>query len=316
MIDAFAHLYPPAYMERLDALPVQLPVFVHDAPSHTDVTFRIEELDRFEIEKQAVALGTPAFDELFAPEQLEKACELARIGNDGIAESVVRFPGRLIGVATLPLVGGRSVDAALVELGRAVKQLSCSAVQLYTSAAGKPLDSPESLPLLARIAEFDIPILLHPVGGNDSVLARDYMLWLTFGWPFETSLATTRLAYAGIFEKFPRLKILTHHLGAFIPFMAERIKGVNFTLERAEGIRLAEPILTTLKRFYGDTAVNGYGPALNAGYEFFGADHILFGTDYPFVPIASQQQAVVDWEITAEDKSKILDGNARRLFQL
>lgn len=157
-------------------------------------------------------------------------------------------------------------------------------------------------------------VLLHPTGGMDNPLAHDYLLWLTFGWPFETSLVMLRLVYAGLFQRFPKLKILTHHSGAFIPFMAERIKGVNWTLERNSSAKLAEPVLQSLKRFYGDTAVNGYALALEGGHTFFGADHILFGTDYPYVPITPQRDAVVKWDLPSYERAKIMKMNAKRLY--
>ncbi|HZQ05391.1 MAG TPA: amidohydrolase family protein [Anaerolineae bacterium] len=316
MIDAFAHLYPPAYMQRLQALPVRLPIFVHAAPSHTDANFRIGELDRYEIEMQAIALGTPSYDELYTQEQIAQAAELTCIGNDGIAEAVAHYPHRLIGVATLPLVDSENIEPAMEELERAVKQLQFKAVQLYTRVGDKGLDDARFAPLLERIVEYDIPILLHPTGGADNPLAREYMLWLTFGWPFETSLVMLRLVYSGVMEKFPQLKILTHHIGAFIPLMAERIKGVTFTLDKAEGTQQVGSVLPILKRFYGDTAVNGYMPALRAGYEFFGGEHVLFGTDYPFVPIAPQRESIVNWELPEQDKLNIMDANARKLFKI
>ena len=108
---------------------------------------------------------------------------------------VAKHPTRFIGVATLPLVSPTAVDAALEELERAIGQLHLKAVQLYTRCAGKPIDLPEFFPLYRKIVEYDIPILLHPTGGSDNAAARDYLLWLTFGWPFETCVAMSRLVY-------------------------------------------------------------------------------------------------------------------------
>ncbi len=313
MIDAFAHFYPSVFLERLFQLDVTLPVFVQRAPSHCDLDFRIAELDRNAVERQVICLGTPAFDDLFPAEASAAASELARIGNDGIAEIAARYPQRFTAVATLPLVGIPSLDAALDELERTIA-LGFKGVQLYTRVGNVGVDDPAFAVLWERIAAHNLPVLLHPTGGSDNPLARDYLLWLTFGWPLETSLMMLRLVYGGLYERFPSLKILTHHLGAFVPVTAERIKGVNFTLERSTGTARPEPLLTSLKRFYGDTTVNGFPPALNAGYEFFGADHVLFATDYPYVPMTPQCRAVRAWNLAAADKEKILDTNARQFF--
>lgn len=314
MIDAFAHFYPPEFMTRLFALNVSLPVFVQRTPAFESESFRIEELDRNEIEKQVVALGTPAFDDLFGRHERAEAAELARIGNDGIAELVARHSNRFIGATTLPLIDADDLESALDELERTAANPHIKAVQLYTRVGNVGVDDARFAPLWEKIAAHDLTVLLHPTGGMDNPLAHDYLLWLTFGWPYETSLVMLRLVYGGLFQRHPNLKVLTHHLGAFIPLMAARVQGVNFTLERTGGVKLDEPLHDSLKRFYGDTAVNGYAPALNAGYEFFGAEHVLFGTDYPYVPIAPQKNAVVGWEMAAADKDKILEGNARRLF--
>jgi aminocarboxymuconate-semialdehyde decarboxylase len=315
MIDAFAHFYPPRYMDRLFGLGVALPVFVQRTPAFESASFRLEELDRNEIATQVVALGTPAFDDLFGVFGSDSALELARVGNDGIAELVARHPHRFIGALTLPLLEEGDLELALGELERYAAMPEMRAIQLYTRVNNVGVDDARFDILWERIAALDLTVLLHPTGGADNPLARDYLLWLTFGWPLDTSLVMVRLAYSGLFQRHPNLRILTHHLGAFIPLMAARIQGVQFTVERTGSAALQEPLLETLRRFYGDTTVNGYYPALNAGREFFGVEHILFGTDYPYVPIAPQKNAVLSWELAEADRQKILEGNARGLFE-
>jgi aminocarboxymuconate-semialdehyde decarboxylase len=314
MIDAFAHFYSPAYMERLFALNVALPVFVQRTPAFESASFRIDELDRHEIGRQVVALGTPAFDDLFGARDGEKAGELARIGNDGIGELAAQYPDRFVGAITLPLVDANALDGAMRELERARSLPGVRAVQLYTRVGETGVDDARFEPLWESIGAHGMTVLLHPTGGADNPLARDYMLWLTFGWPLETSVTMLRLVYGGLFQRYPALKILTHHLGAFLPLMAARVAGVNYTLERAGLVSLAEPLGDSLRRFYGDTAVNGFAPALAAGLEFFGAEHVLFGTDYPYVPLAPQCAAMRAWELTEGEREKIVGGNARRLF--
>ena len=316
IVDAFTHIYPAEYVKYIQRLDRPLPVFFQDAPHFVEAEAKLAEMDRNNIDVQVLALGTPAFDELFGPDQAGGARDAARTANDGIAAVVAKHPDRFVGVATLPLVGPASLDAALDEFDRAVRHLHMKGVQLYTNVAGAPLDRAEFLPLYEKAVEYDLPILLHPTGGQDNPQARDYLLWLTFGWPFETSLAMARLAYSGVLERFPQLKILTHHLGAFVPHTAERIKGVTCTLERTSGWKLPRPILTYFKQFYGDTAVNGHRPALDSGYEFFGASHILFATDYPFVSVAPTLKSILEWELPEDEKALILGGNARSLFRL
>ena len=313
VIDAFAHLYPPAYLRHLQGRDRPLPVFVQDTPAHTAGPFRVAELDRQGLDQQVLALGTPAFDDLFGTDQTA-ANEAARVANDSLAEVVAKHPDRLIGAATLPLLTPEDCEPALAELERVLSTLPLRAVQLYTTHSGLPLDHPGLGPLFAQLAEAGLPILLHPTGGHYRGLTGDYLLWLTFGWPFETTLAMARLVYAGVLERWPQLMIVTHHLGAFVPSMAARITGVTATLARTKGWSLPEPVLAYFRRFYADTAVNGFLPALAAGREFFGAEHVLFGSDYPFVPIELSLRPVLDWDLPQPEKRLILGGNAQRLF--
>lgn len=310
VIDAFTHIYPKGYLDYLRRL--NLPTRVEDFPKLCDIQAKIEDMDRHRIHRQVLTLSTPALN-LFAPGQAREAREAARIANDGIAEVVARHPERFIGVATLPMT---RVDDALEEFERAAGPLGLKGVQIFSHVNETPIDDPRFFPLYDRIAARDVPVLLHPVGGDYNERTRDYMLWLMIGWPFETSVAMARLVYSGVLEKYPRLKIVTHHLGAFVPYLAGRIADISRTLERSGGVRLSAPALAYFKQFYGDTAVHGHKAALAEGYDFFGPDRILFGSDYPFVSLQETVESVAAWDLTSQDREKILGGNARKLFKV
>jgi len=310
VIDAFTHIYPQGYLDFLRRL--NLSTRVEDFPKLCDVQAKIDDMDRHQIHRQVLTLSTPALN-MFGPAETKQAREAARIANDGIAEVTTRRPERFIGVATLPMM---DVDDALSEFDRATGSLGLKGVQIFSHVNERPIDDPRFFPLYDRIVERDVPILLHPVGGDYNERTRDYMLWLMIGWPFETSVAMARLVYSGVLEKYPRLKIVTHHLGAFIPYLASRIADVSRTLEKSGGSRLHSPALTYFKQFYGDTAVHGHKAALAEGYDFFGPDRILFGSDYPFVPLEETVESVGAWNLSAEDREKILGGNARTLFKV
>ena len=93
---------------------------------------------------------------------------------------------------------------------------------MYTNVAGKPLDSPEFLPFFEEAARRDIPIWIHPARGADfpdylTETKSKYEIWWTFGWPYETSAAMSRIVFSGMFDRHPKLKIVTHHMGGMIP---------------------------------------------------------------------------------------------------
>jgi aminocarboxymuconate-semialdehyde decarboxylase len=173
---------------------------------------------------QIINTANPPVEAMAGPEE---ALELSRIANDEMAELVSRMPDRFIGAAAcIPM---NHVEGALAELDRATQQLGMKAVQIYTQVKGRPLDDPEFTPVFDRIAALALPILLHPVRGPEHA---DYTteqqsrfdIWRVFGWLYDTVAAMTRLTFSGIFDRHPDIKIVTHHLGGFVPYATERIR--------------------------------------------------------------------------------------------
>src|SRR4030095_1832833 len=113
---------------------------------------------------------------------------------------------------------------------RAIDHLGATGVQIFTNVGGRPLDLPEYRPIFARMAEQALPIWLHParpatVADYAGEARSKYDLWWAFGWPYETSLAMGRLVFPGLSDRPPDLVVITHHLGAMIPFCAGRLGG-------------------------------------------------------------------------------------------
>jgi len=332
-LDIFNHIFPRAYYDRmLKVLPdgKDMHKRVREIPSIVDLGERFRIMDRFDDYAQVISLGSPPI-EAFGPPAL--SCDMARLANDGMAELVSRHPDRFPGfVASLPM---NNPDAAVVEIDRAIDALGATGVQIYTNVAGRPLDLPEYRPIFARMAERDLPIWMHPArpaGFADYAgeARSKFDIWWAFGWPYETSAAMARLVFSGIFDRHPGLKIITHHMGAMIPFCAGRVGGGLDQLgsrtddpdDMAALGRLSKRPIDYFKMFYGDTALFGAWHAMESGLAFFGADHILFGTDMPFDPeqgpgfIRDTIAAMERMRATPEEKAAIYAGNAKRLLKL
>jgi len=152
----------------------------------------------------------------------------------------------------------------------------------------------------------------------------------TLAWPFDTSLAMARLVYGGVFERHPDIKFVTHHMGGMIPYFASRIDAfsrstapayAHLGIGESSGPQLTGPVIDHFRRFYNDSISNGSVEALAMARAFFGADHILFGTDFPFGPedgswALDELRAVREADLTHEDRENILHGNAERLLGL
>ena len=332
-IDIFPHIYPRRFAERIANLSgpaLEMKKRFREIPALTDLELRFRIMDRFGDYVQVLTLASPPIELLGAPPDTP---ELARLANDGMAELVATYPGRFPAfVASLPM---NNPDAALDEIDRATRELGATGVQIFSNVNGRPLDEPEFRPLFDRMAQLHLPIWLHPARGSrfadyQTEKRSRYDLWWVFGWPYETTIAMGRLVFAGIFDRHPDILIITHHTGGMLPFFEGRAgAGLDQLGSRTDDPddalalgRIRRRPLDYFRMFYGDTALFGSRPGLECGVAFFGADRLLFGTDMPFDPekgpgfIRETIRSIEEMDISAEDKMKIYQGNARRLLKL
>jgi len=328
-IDIYTHVMPERYKKALykyaDKFATEKKV-QDKRPVLTDREARFRILDQFEDVVQVLSVTMPPVEEVVGPEE---AAELARIANDEMAEMVAKYPQKYIAaIANLPM---SNVDAALKEAERTIKKLGFKGIQIYTRVNGKPLSSDELMPLYKLMSGFDLPIWIHPMRSSSQAdytteTVSYHQIFSIFGWPYETTLAMTRLVFAGIFEKFPTIKFITHHCGGMIPYFADRIVvHYNNGLER-----LGQKFFPGLKKqpieyyrmFYNDTALNGCTSGLMCGYDFFGEDHLLFGSDMPYdvengaIAIRQTIEAIEGMNIPGSSKKKIYEANAKNLLHL
>ena len=320
MIDIFTHILPPKYREALERLAAIRRISLSRAeslqrsnPALLDVNLRLKVMSEFPDIMQVLTMVGPPLE---AIAKTDDAVDLAKIANDEMAELVARHPDKFVAVATLPM---NNMDAALKEVDRAIIDLKLRGVQIFTSINGKPLDSLEFLPLYQKMAQFDLPIWIHPLKemrepDYPGEQGSKYGLAAVLGWPHATSLAVTRLAASGVMEKYPKLKFITHHDGGTFPYLAGRIQNSPFKYEN-----LTRPITDSLRLFYNDTAVQGNVPNLMCAYAFCGADHMLLGTDFPMATsnlVKETIHSVNEMTIPEAEKKKILVENARQILKL
>ncbi len=324
-IDIFCHIVPPGYKSALEKTigPVAM---VDVLQTMYDMEQRFRVMDQFEDVIQVLTVSLPPLEVI--PDK-HKSAALAKMANDEMAELIAKYPDRFVAaIACLPM---NDIDAALQETDRAIKDLKFRGVQIFTPTNDKPLDSPEFLPLYAKMAEYKLPVFIHPHRDGDYPDYRTekesrYSLNTLFGWIYETSAAMIRLTYSGIMEKYPDLRIITHHSGAMIPFLENRI--VDFAdfgeklLKTDIKHNLRKPVLDYLKMFYVDTAIYGNTPGLMCSYALYGPQHMVFATDFPYDIQGGLKHnkatiaAIEEMNISHSEKEMIFEGNARRLLHL
>ena len=336
-IDVYAHIITQKYLDMLYKHTRVKLSLIEATPTLSSLENRFRIMDKFDGLMQVLV---PAITPPELTEDPKLAEESARVHNDELAELVAKYPDRFAGaVGILPM---SDTETALRELDRAVNELRLRGIVLTTplyapsegqsqSMVTKAVDSPELMPIYEKMAEYNLPIWLHPfrehtVPDYTSETKSKHQIWQVFGWPYETTAAMTRLVFSGILEKYPNLKFITHHAGAMIPFLEQRIAVSYDNAEMRLGASytkgLAKSPLEYFRMFYADTAIGGSTPGLMCAYAFFGAQRLLFGTDMPFdnqIGYRSTNRTIesIDrMDIPPEDKAAIYEGNAKKLLRL
>ncbi len=327
LIDIYTHIFPGNFFDQMSkAAPrlenigkrMQAVVPVHNLDE------RFRQMDRYGDYKQLISLPNPPLEDIMDP---ETGTFLAGVANDAMAEECAQNPDRFVGFAAALCM--TDMDKAMEELHRSIKDLGAKGVQIFTNVNGQPLDQPGYLPLFDAMAEYDLPIWMHPARGAEMSDYRGedrgrYEMWWCFGWPYETSVAMTRLVYSGLFDRHPELKIITHHMGGMIPFFDGRVGpgmdvlGARTTDEDLSTIlpALKKPHAEYFKNFYADTAMFGATLGIECGMKFFGIGHTVFSTDFPFAPTAETIDAINSLELERQDLEALCSGNAERLLKL
>ena len=331
-VNVFNHILPASIYDELRRIaPNNMAVSAFKGlPELWDLDRHFSLMDEFGDYRQILSLSNPPIEMLGGPDITPK---FAQVCNEGLAALCRKHPERFPSfIASLPM---NNPDAAVREAEHCVRELGACGVQVFSNVLGTPLSAPQFHALFEQMAAMDLPVWIHPMRGPNHAdypteKTSEHEIWFTFGWPYETSAAVTRLIFAGIFDKLPGLKIITHHGGGMIPFYAEKIAlgfsqifdGEPGRNPAAEKAGLEKQPIEYYRMLYADTALNGSAAAARCSHAFFGTEHVLFATDAPFDSrggrhlVGSTIEAVEALEITPDERERIFSGNALSLLKL
>jgi uncharacterized protein len=334
-IDAFPHILPKELFERMVGAAETRPArtWLNGSRRHVglyDLDMRFSVMDRFGDYRQVLTLATPPIEQVATG---PSGRALAQLANDSLAALCAKYPDRFIGFAAgLPM---DDPDAAVVELDRAVGSLGALGAQIFTNMNGHALDEPRFDPLFAKLSALDRPIWVHGarsfiypefVGDEES----KYGLWLGLGWPYEMAMFMARLVLSGVLDRYPSLRFLTHHGGGMIPAFAQRVganpvgfQGPEHAPELEAFNRLQNsPVEYFQHNFFADTTVGAVARTIQTSIDFFGPEHVLFATDWPFGPATDTHEANIgptlraleELGLSPRDLALVLGENARNLL--
>ena len=275
---------------------------------------RIREMDEAGIDVQVLSHAAPATQRLDAA----TAVPLARRANDRLHETCRAHPGRFEGFAVLPTADPK---ASADELERCVDKLGFKGAMIHGLTNGVFLDDKRFWPIFERAEELDVPIYVHPAIPHPAVVEayykdylKDFPSLINAGWGFTVETATQgiRLVLSGVFDAYPRAKVILGHLGESLPFSLWRI---DYALSRP-GNKKTPFRDIFCEHFWITTSGNFSTPALLCSIMEMGVDRILFSVDYPFVDNPPGTKWANELPLCTEDREKILNGNAARLLRI
>jgi aminocarboxymuconate-semialdehyde decarboxylase len=329
-IDAYTHFMPSRMFKALvDSGYPDIGKRMREVPCIHDLDIRKKVIDTFPDYAQIISYAMPPL-EAFAKGDGAKVEEYARLINDEQAEICAKAPDHFRGWVGQGALG--AADAGVAEAKRAIG-MGALGVQIYTNVAGKPLDDPAYEPFFAAMEKLDKPIWLHPARGAGfsdyaSETKSKYEIWWTFGWSYETGAAMARLVFSRIMDKYPKLKIITHHFGGIVPMLEGRIGPGWDQLGARTSDEDLTLVLKSLKKrpldyfkhsFYADTATFSSKAGVDIGLSFYDHDKILFASDCPFDPEKGTMYTrdairfLEDVDLPKAEKEAIWHGNLERI---
>lgn len=330
-IDAYSHVLTQELLEDLSALDPGHDKHPPDLLFLENIDERVGHLDRLGVDKQVISQAEPRVWPAVDPDD-PAGLEVTRFGNDEIRRYADTYPDRFVPIGTVPFL----TDDYLDEARRCIEELDMAGIQIWSNIGGRSLDEDAFDAFWGTVDDLGVPVWIHPqIHHWHDFDPEDHWLYSMFGWPFDTTIAIARLVFNGVLDRHPNVRVVSHHLGGYIPYVEERMYSwVQTRREYAETehadaytgteaiASLSEPIESYFDRVYADTAVSSRERthALESGLAFFGEDNVLFGADLPFGEkggvgwMEKTIPTIENMDISETAKRKIFAENVERLI--
>ena len=278
---------------------------------------RIHDMDETGIDLQLLLLTSPGVQVFDAP----TGTALARSSNDQLAEAVRKYPTRFAGLAA---VAPQDPKAAAREIERAMTKLALKGVVVNSHVHGEYLDKQKFWDVFAAAEAHGAPIYIHPNTAPDNMISQFLEAGLDgaiYGFAVETGLHVLRLIVAGVFDRFPKLRIVIGHMGEALPFWLYRLDYMYRATLNSKRYPHWKPNRKLPSEYlreniYVTTSGVAWGPVIQFAQQVLGVDRVLYAMDYPFQFVAEEVAAVDAVPLSAADKKALFQTNAERVFAL
>ena len=278
---------------------------------------RLADMDATGIDRQVISLtapGTQVFDR-------DLGVAMATLANDQLADACRRHPDRFTG---LTAIAPQDPEGAAKEIERGAGDLGFKGVIINSHTGGEYLDAPRFWPILEAAEALDTPIYLHPNTPSRAMIQPLLEAGLDgaiYGFAVETGMHVLRMITAGVFDRFPRLKLVVGHLGEALPFWLYRLDYMHEATVRARRYEAMKPISRRPSDYLREnvwvtTSGMAWGPAIMFCREVLGPDRVLYAMDYPYQFVAGEVVTHDRLQLDTGEKRALFQTNAERVFGL
>ncbi len=270
---------------------------------------RLKVMDDNKVDMHLLSLTAPGVQMFDA----DTAVELVHLSNSRLAEACKKHPSRF---AMLASFAPQDPKRAVKEMERAVKELNCNGFIVNSHTANEYLDEKKFWPILEAAEALNKAIYIHPRAPSDGMAApfRNYRMdAAVWGYGMETGTHAVRLILGGVFDQFPKLKIVLGHMGEAVPFWLWRLDFMG-NPARGRSTQKLKPSEYFMNNFAITTSGVEDPVALRYCIEKIGAERIMWAIDYPYQPTTPAVHWIDEADIDPQHKEMICHGNAERIF--
>ena len=326
-LDTHAHWFPPEWVALLEreggnngvqmsrnengSLAMVMPgirLRANLTPPYIELALRLKMMDDARVDMHALSLTSPMV--YWAPPEF--GLKLSQVFNDSCAAAHLKYPGRFVGMAMLPM---QAPALAVEEAKRAAALPGVRGVYMATHVNGKNLDEKEFWPVYEQCEKLGLPIFLHPVAPVGKERMTKYHLGNFLGNPYESGIAAASLVFGGVMDAFPKLDVMLPHAGGSFPWLTGLMD--HGTTVRAECKHMTQPPSAYLRRFHYDTITHSDKILMNL-IHLVGADRVVMGSDCPADMSYTRPVDVVERlkDLSSNERDAIVGGNAAKLLRM